>query len=89
MKKSIKAVKAHPMYIEVEISCYNRRLGIGWDDYTIDEERVQAVADDAYERWVHVDENPEVESYCCEEYILHRLDDALGMEYDYCNSART
>lgn len=72
----------HRFYVECDIDCYDRGLGIGWDDESASQEQMQRTADDAYDRWVHVEENPEVESWCCEEYILHEVG-KLGVEYDY------
>lgn len=72
----------HRFYAECYIDCYDRGLGIGWDDESVSQEQMQRTVDDAYDRWVHVEENPEVESWCCEEYILHEVG-KLGIEYDY------
>lgn len=83
MERQDMAVKDYRFYIECDIDCYERGLGIAWNDEKVSEEQMQSAADAAYDRWVHIEENPEVESWCCEEYILHEVD-KLGIEYDYC-----
>lgn len=83
MERQNMAANNYRFYIEVDIDCYDRGLGIGWNDEKVGKEQMQHTADSAYDRWVHIEENPEVESWCCEEYILHEVD-KLGIEYDYC-----
>ena len=36
--------------------------------------------DTRYDEWNHVDENPDVEPFCCEEWMLMGLDE-LGIDY--------
>lgn len=56
------------------VDCYDRTLGIVWvDDGKYSNFSIYCMLDDAYDRWVHVDENPDVECYCCEEYMLECL----------------
>lgn len=70
--------------VECVIDCYERSLFILWNGSKTEAE-VQREADAAYDRWVHVDENPEVEDFCCEEYIVAELE-KLGFDFDYAYS---
>jgi len=63
----------------VDIECYERRLVVFWDAY-ISEKKITDLLEARYEQWVHVSENPEVEDYCCEEWILLGLDE-IGLDY--------
>lgn len=69
--------------MECDVVCYERGITIAWNDEQVSDELMRSVTDDAYDRWMNVEDNPEVESWCCEEYILHEVD-KLGIEYDYC-----
>ena len=55
-----------------EVECYERYLIIAWDKGP-SEEAVLALLEHRYDQWVHIEENPEVESYCCEEWMIDGL----------------
>lgn len=76
-------IKNYRFYIECGISCFERSLGIGWNDAKVSKDQMQRIVNDAYDRWVYVEENPEVEIWCCEEYILHEIHQ-LDIEFVYC-----
>lgn len=68
--------------IVVDIDCYDRTLTIAWNGQ-LDPGEVHSIADRAYFRWTNVGNYPEVEGFCCEEYVLHTLSN-IGLEYDFC-----
>ena len=63
----------------VDVECYNRRLVVFWDGDTR-EKRVREVLEERYMQWVQIDVYPEVEPWCCEEWMLMGLDE-IGLVY--------
>lgn len=64
------------------IECFDRGIFIAWDGDTRGA-AIYAVADDAYNRWIDVDNNPDLQFICCEEYIIGEIE-KLGIQFDYC-----
>lgn len=70
------------------VDCYDRHLIVCWDEedniqndgWAPSEPEIDKILETRYEQWVHVEENPEVESYCCEEWMLMGLDE-IGLKY--------
>lgn len=64
--------------IQFEISCLERMMIV-----VVEEEKYDSalkIIDEAYTRWCQVEENPELQFECCEEYILSKLSEN-GVEY--------
>ena len=63
------------------IECYERALLVCWNGDPSRNEMLD-IFDRAYDQWVNIEENPEVEDYCVEEWLLLAVDD-LGIDYKY------
>ena len=64
--------------IQFEIVCLERTMTI-----VVEEEEYDSalkIIDEAYTKWCQIEENPELQFECCEEYILSQLDEA-GIDY--------
>lgn len=58
-----------------EVECYERRLIVSWNGDQMNEGVVSEILEHSYDQWVNIDENSEVEYYCCEEWMIKKLKD--------------
>lgn len=77
----------HKHQCEYWLDCFQapdveRGLMIFWDTDSISEDMMWWVLDDLYGSWADLDEYPDAEYYCLEEWILLRLTET-GLEFDY------
>lgn len=63
----------------VDVECYDRYMIVAWSNGP-SEDSILGILNSGYEQWVDVDKYPDAESYCCEEYMLKRID-TLSFEY--------
>lgn len=62
-----------------DVAVFSRALVVAYYG-DVPEETVYGILDARYDQWNHIDEYPEVEPYCCEEWMLMGLDE-LGINY--------
>ena len=67
----------HAVFYDVDV--FDRTLIVAYNG-DVANETVYGILDARYDQWNHIDENPEVEYYCCEEWMLMGLD-GLGINY--------
>ena len=65
--------------VTYDVFCFDRVLAVIYNG-DVDESLVYRILDTRYDEWNHVDENPDVEPFCCEEWMLMGLDE-LGIDY--------
>ena len=68
------------MAVMAEVECYDRRLIVAWDAGP-SEEDVLKVLERRYCEWVHLDDHPEAENYCCEEWMLDGLSEVGQFDF--------
>lgn len=73
MEKKLGSKSCYKHAVIVEVPYYERHLLVMWDS-DIEEDTVLKILDKRYDQWVHIEENPEVEDYCCEEWMLMGLE---------------
>ena len=65
--------------VTVEAFCFDRYLTVtGYS--TESEDTITSVLENRYDQWHNLDDFPEAEDFCCEEWMLMGLDE-LGIQY--------
>jgi len=71
--------KVYYFSVTVEVFCFERYLAVtGYS--TMTSEQIRALLEERYDQWNNLDEFPEAEPFCCEEWMLMGLDE-LGISY--------
>lgn len=63
-----------------EVECYERYVIVAWDNGPR-EEVVQKTLDERYEQWIDVEKYPEVDTFCCEEWMIDGLTGLVDFQF--------